>query len=206
MSTPPDHETIGELCAYHPLALPLMRAAGIELDDPARPIDLACHAKGLDPATIRDAVRSAEERLTAPWRGQPVAEVIDHIVRRYHRPLVRALSELVADLAPEPAPAWAYLRSTLDELRIDMEEHLTMEEHVLFPWLRAPAHPVTTPIRAMQLEHGDTIRLLASLMIPGEPPALAARVIAIESWLCEHLHLESNELIPRVLHAETARG
>lgn len=203
MSTDP--ETIGDFCSYHPLALPLLRRAGVVLD-PARSLDAACLAGSVDPVALRAEVHAAEERLTSPWRGHPVVEVIDHILRSYHRPLLRELSDVVAQLANERTHAWTELRRALDDLRTDMAEHLTIEEHVLFPWLCTPASTATAPIRAMQLEHADTIRLLLSLEIPAQPEALAARVVAIESWLCEHLHLESNELVPRALETETTRG
>lgn len=196
MSTLSD-QTISELCSYHPLALPVLRRTGVALA-PAASLDETCRTAGIEPDAVRAAVRDAEERLTAPWRDLPVGEVIDHIVRSYHRPLLRALADIVDALASAPA-AWSEVRRALEELGVDMEQHLAMEEHVLFPWLRAPASTPGAPIRAMQLEHADTIRFLLSLSIPAAPGALRARVLAVESWLCEHLHFEGNELIPRAL-------
>ncbi len=214
MPSSQDEETIEAFCTYHPLAVPVLRRLGLLVAGPSSSLDASCRERALETSTVRAAVTLAEEALTAGWRDRPVSELLDHITRTYHRPFAHELAEveasLVAATAATPAGAWAELEGALVELRSDLELHMTMEEHVLFPWLRDPASTSTAPIRAMQLEHADTIHLLLTLPIPVsfEPrtSALAARLCGLERWLCEHLHFESNELIPRALHAEVSRG
>lgn len=67
----------------------------------------------------------------------------------------------------------------------------------------------SAPIRAMELERADTIHLLLAFPLPASPAPpvaeLALRLLDLERWLCEHLHFESNELIPRALQVEISR-
>lgn len=214
MSSTQDAETIEAFCTYHPLAIPVLRGLGLPLSTPASSLERSCRDGALEVTAVRAAVAAAEQLLTASWRGRPISELLDHILRTYHRPFARELGELEAALATAKASTdpsgWTELTRNVAELRADMELHMEMEEHVLFPWLRGHANTATAPIRAMQLEHADTIHLLLALQLPAISSPLVADVVsrlgALERWLCEHLHFESNELIPRALQVEVSRG
>jgi regulator of cell morphogenesis and NO signaling len=93
-----------------------------------------------------------------------------------------------------------------------MEQHMAKEERVLFPWLRGRADTAAARC-AMQLEHSDTIhwlraihatlrRCLAVATGGTQEQVAASRIDHVERWLCEHIHLESNELFPRALEIE----
>ncbi|MBL0216182.1 MAG: hemerythrin domain-containing protein [Myxococcales bacterium] len=213
MSSTQDAETIEAFCTYHPLAIPVLRGLGLALSPLTCSLEACCLDGARDIAVVRAAVTAAEEALAGSWRGRPIAELLDHILRTYHRPFGRELAELEVALATArpsaEGAAWKQLVGEIANLRADMELHMEMEEHVLFPWLRDPASTATAPIRAMQLEHADTIHLLLSLEPPAASSPSAAEVVsrlrALESWLCEHLHFESNELIPRALQVEASR-
>ncbi len=214
MPTSPDVETIEAFCTHHPLAVPVLRRLGLVAAGPACSLETACDERGIDISMVRSTVTDVEDQVTAAWRLRPVPELLDHILCTYHRPFAHEHADveasLAAAIADSPAHPWAELERTLAELRTDLELHMTMEEHVLFPWLRDPASSATAPIRAMELEHADTIHLLLSLPIPRSPDpaiaALASRMCEFERWLCEHLHFESNELVPRALHIPPSRG
>ncbi len=215
-------ELVGALCTRRPLAVSLLHRHGIGTD-PTRSLDAACGERGLEPADLLRELAYEEDQLAGPWRTRPVAELLDHIVRTYHRPFDAELATAAAAIAAARPPAgdprqpmWAELDRQLGELRADMEQHMTKEERVLFPWLRGRAETAGAPIRAMQLEHADTIQLLHAIHAAagrwtaagphGAPPhALVAQLAHVESWLCDHIHLESNELFPRALETESPR-
>jgi iron-sulfur cluster repair protein YtfE (RIC family) len=214
MPSSQDAETIEAFCTYHPLAIPVLRPLDLLVGAPTRSLDERCREHALDAQAVRRTVTGEEETLTAGWRGRPVSELLDHILRTYHRPFARELAAVEASLAVASAAThadrWVELGQALGDLRSDMELHMTMEEHVLFPWLRDPASTASAPIRAMELEHADTINLLLALPLPvsqePETAALVKRLCDLERWLCEHLHFESNELIPRALQLPISRG
>jgi iron-sulfur cluster repair protein YtfE (RIC family) len=67
----------------------------------------------------------------------------------------------------------------------------------------------------MQLEHADTVLLLHAVHVAmvrclassSEPAARDAveRIVHVERTLCEHMHLENNELFARALEASASR-
>ena len=199
---------VGELCRQRPLALVILRRRGI---DPSQPAEASVLAG------VLDEVRAAEARLAAPWRDRPVTELLDHVLRSYHRPFAAMVDETRAALAAAGAmrevAGGTELERQLAELGADMAQHMDKEERVLFPWLRGRADTAAAAIRAMQLEHSDTLGLLLAVQVTsaralersGGPLAAAAaqRLEELERSLCEHIHLENNELFPRALEAST---
>lgn len=207
-------EVVKTLCARRPLAVGVLRAHRI---DPSSCLTIAacCEERGLNMVEVFSELRAREDLLASAWRTRAIPELVDHVVRTFHRPLTAKLGELTAMLEAarptgEPAlAAWKELCAQLVELRSELEQHMVKEEQVLFPWLRSRAATAASPIRAMQLEHSDAISLLLAMHITAESwhravPVLAVRATIakldeIERWLCEHIHLESNELFPRAL-------
>jgi regulator of cell morphogenesis and NO signaling len=211
-----DTEALNQLCARRPLAVRVMRKRGL---DPGsrRTLGACCQEAGLDPSVVLGELGAAEDAVAGDWRRRPIPELLDHVMRTYHRPFAGELDAVAALLErarPDDEPGgvvWSELRRQLDELRSDLEQHMTKEEQVLFPWLRGRAETAAAPIRAMQLEHGDTIQLLldvhasaARWQVSATGDAargVAARLDELENWLCEHLHVENNELFRRALEA-----
>lgn len=208
---------VGALCSQRPLGLPVLRRLGIDVTDPHAMLATCCRARGLSVDEVTAAIHGAEAELAERWQRRPVAELLDHVLRTYHRPFARELIGLLAAIEaacaaarPEAAPAWTALAAQLVELREAMEQHMEMEERMLFPWLRGRAGTAAAPIRAMQLEHADTIELLIAIAVAaasceGASAEITARLVEVERWLCEHIHLESNELFPRALQAAATR-
>ena len=160
-------ELVGDLCSHRPLALRVLDRHGIGPADHARSLEACCQQRGIDVATLVAELTAEEEQLAAPWRLRPLPELLDHIVRTYHRPFAAELDEAAAAItfatpsSGDPAhAAWVALQHELAELRADMEQHMAKEEAVLFPWIRSPrARTAAAPIRAMQLEHARHDRL-----------------------------------------------
>lgn len=207
-------ELVKTLCARRPLAVGVLRAHRI---DPSSSLTIAacCEERGLTMAAVFIELRAREDLLASAWRTRAIPELVDHVVRTFHRPLTAKLGELTAVLEAarpigEPAlAAWQELCAQLVELRSELEQHMMKEEQVLFPWLRSRAATAASPIRAMQLEHSDAMSLLLAMHVAAETwqhtvsdsaaRATIAKLDEIESWLCEHIHFESNELFPRAL-------
>lgn len=205
---------VGTVCARRPLAVGILQRYGI---DPRAPRSLAacCQDHGLAVASVVAEIDAAEDAFAGPWRMRSIIELLDHVLRTYHRPFAAefdAVAVTLEDVRPSTEPAltaWSELRRRFDELRLDLEHHMDKEEQVLFPWLRGRAETAAVPIRAMQLEHTDTIQLLLgvhaaaawwlSMTSGARERAATASLERLARWLCEHLHLENNELFRRAL-------
>lgn len=155
-------------------------------------------------------------RTVLVLQSRTSADVIDHVITRYHERLRRDLPALIetarkvervhagnpdvpAGLADELADFWT-----------DMQDHLDKEELVLFPMLRAGAHgaQVYMPLRVMEHEHHEhalrlkRIReLTGDLQLPSTAcatwTALYKGLEVLEADLIEHMHVENNVLFPR---------
>lgn len=207
-------EVVQKLCARRPLAVGVLRAHSI---DPSSSLTVAacCEERGLNLTAVLSELRACEDELAGAWRTRALPELVDHVVRTFHRPFAARLGELTAMLeaarpTEEPAlAAWGELCEQLAQLKLELEEHMLKEEQVLFPWLRSRAATAASPIRAMQLEHTDSISRLLAMHSAAErwhraaadpsAPATIVKLDEIERWVCEHLHFESNELFRRAL-------
>jgi regulator of cell morphogenesis and NO signaling len=104
----------------------------------------ACREKGIDPQqVVRELDRAAAPGTEAGrWKDQPLGELVDFILARYHAPLrgdVRTLIEFAAKVeqvhaekASCPRGLTAHLTHVLEEL----ETHLRKEEQIVFPAIR----------------------------------------------------------------------
>lgn len=195
------------------MAIPILRDCGL---DPTAATDLAdaCRARGLDPASVLDRIGAAEDAVADGWPARTIHALIDHIRLTYHRSFdhdVRAAEAAIDDASRAEAPAagspWRALRDHLEELRTLVTEHMIKEEQVLFPWISTRGHTAGGPIRAMQLDHIDTIGLLLAVRAACAActgpwlAAIAAPIDALERQLCEHIFLEDGVLFRRALES-----
>jgi regulator of cell morphogenesis and NO signaling len=159
----------------------------------------------------------ATESAEARWLGRPLADLVAHILQRYHAPLPAELSRLL-ELSERVVARHggkdgrlAGVATCLRRLSEELLQHMHKEEIVLFPWiLSGRGRTAGGPIAVMQLEHEETGSLLSELgRLTDEFTAPAQ---ACSSWraLCtglgelaadlrEHMALESNVLFPGVL-------
>lgn len=185
-----------------------------------RSLATACEAAGLDLEQVVDALKEAAKRGSdsVDWREGSVEDLVEHILERYHRPLLEHIdSVLVAAEKVErvhaakkscPRGLAAHLRS----IRQDMQSHLAKEEQVLFPALLAGRRggmlsgPVTVMMREHD-DHGDNLKRMRTLTNGFTPPEEACatwrtmyeELSRLEADLMAHIHLENHVLFPRAI-------
>jgi len=191
------------------------------------PLDEACRRKDLDaPALIAEldeALLGAE--ATTDWAEASLTDLVAHIRRRFHRPLVVELPRLAAMLDKVVSRHGARLPETLlplqqtfAALQAELLEHMAKEDAVLFPAIVAlESEPesvrpgwgwIDQPIEVMEAEHADAgaaLERIASLTHGYVPPADACPTFRglyhgleeLEREMHLHVHLENHILFPR---------
>jgi regulator of cell morphogenesis and NO signaling len=150
-----------------------------------------------------------------PEAPTDTAALIDHIRTRYHDrhradlerllPLARKVEDVHFGDPDLPDG----LAVHLEQMAAEMEDHMTKEEHVLFPMMAMGGHPmIVHPIAMMRAEHeahGDNAAALAAMTGQFTPPegacgswrALYAGLAQFAADLAHHMHLENDILFPR---------
>lgn len=187
----------------------------------ARPFAEACAVRGLAPdAVLAEIAAEAPEPDEVGWTTAPLADLIAHILVRFHEPLreelprLEALARKVARVHGDRHPELVLVRDAFLALAGDLVPHLDKEEQILFPWvLGGRGETASEPIRALEDEHLEAGALLAELRalsggydLPadacGSWRALWEGLEALETDLHAHIHLENNVLHPRALRGE----
>jgi regulator of cell morphogenesis and NO signaling len=213
--------TLADLAVTEPAAARVFYRHGLDFCcGGRRPLADACTAKGLDAGAVLADI-AAESRAVpadAPrWDRRPLADLVDHIVVRYHATLRRALPELLAfatkvELRHADKPACPHgLAATLRAMVGEVEDHLAKEEQILFPMIvKGQGRYADGPVQVMEHEHdthGRTLEKLRALTNDYQPPAgacitwqaLYLGLREVDQELMEHIHLENNILFPRAL-------
>lgn len=215
---------IADLARERPATIRVFQRHGLDFCcGGKRPLAEACAEKGLDYATV---ARELEGALAGPrgtdetaWSGRPTAELVGHILARYHAGLREELARLeaMAERARErhgaEHPELVRIASLTAKLRRAMVEHLALEEREIFPALMADrADTVAAALRAATSEHDEVGTLLAGLreasgdFVPPEWACntwrgLYAGLEQLERDTHVHVHLENNVLFPQVAEA-----
>lgn len=146
---------------------------------------------------------------------QETDALIDHILTRYHEkhrkdlaallPLALRVEQVHADDPDAPKGVAQAIRALAQE----MEDHMTKEEMILFPAMRAGGGPgIEHPIAVMRADHDDHARNIVLIRhLTGEltPPdhacgswrALYGGLAALLDDLAAHVALENDVLFPR---------
>ncbi len=195
---------IADLAAEHPSTTRVFESHGIDYCcGGRRPLAEACAERGLSFEALRSELQAAiagaprDERV---FTNVALAELVEHIVTRYHVWLRRELPRLsglmskVVDAHAERHPELRYTAATLRELADDLEPHMLKEERVLFPFIvrleaavalgGAPEEScfgsLANPIGVMESEH-DAVRALL-VRLRDETQAFNAPADACNSW------------------------
>lgn len=146
---------------------------------------------------------------------QETGPLIDYILARYHEvhradlaslvPLAERVEQVHADDPDAPEG----LANALRTLAQEMEEHMTKEEMILFPAMRAGGgagmeHPIAV-MRADHDDHAQTIALIRELANDLTPPdhacgswrSLYGGTTRLLEDLADHIALENDLLFPR---------
>lgn len=215
---------VGEIAAHHPLATRVFArhsidfccGGGISLAD-------ACARRRLDAtgvlAEIEREIASPAAAAPSRWNEAPLAELVAHIVGRYHDPLREELPRLESMTRKvfrvhgdkDPQRLAALLESFL-RLQRELDEHLREEEESLFPALLRVAAGQRAEVASFIDDHsrvGQELRRIRDLTDGFRVPdgacntwtALWHGLAALERDLHEHIHLENNVLFPRAAAA-----
>ena len=165
------------------------------------------------------------QRITDP---ATMGELID-LIEETHHTFTRSEMSRIAGMMEDPSFAelshFEDIRQCFGALRADLEQHMSKEEFILFPYITAlEADPssqpdscfgsLAHPIRAMRFEHIAMVGMLENLRELTEqyrPAAecdpqiflIFAALAALDADLVEHMHWEDHVLFPRALQLES---
>lgn len=231
-----DHAaTLGDLVLDQPAAATLFERLGLDYCcGGRRTLEQACGQRGLDANTVGvllDALRDEPARPALDHHDvarSSITELCDHIVARHHEPLRKELghiSELLATTVRvhgRRRPGLLDLQRLFAATRSELEIHLRLEEHTLFPACRtldqhADASAFDEGLLALlEDDHattGDALYALRELSggydteqaLCGTHRALLQSLSALELDLHQHVHEENHVLFPRVRDRLAAR-
>jgi regulator of cell morphogenesis and NO signaling len=213
--------TLAEIAVGLPGATALFRTAKLDYCCGGRTtLRNAAASKSLDlDRLVSDLERLAERRAPAAPPLDTNA-LIETIVTRYHRVHSQELPELIrlakrVEAVHKDHPSVpAGLASSLERVLGELTMHMQKEELILFPAMRKGGRPsIRHPIAAMMAEHDDHGAHLQALKVLTDdmraPEGACATWRALYSGLgkfaedlVEHIHLESNVLLPRFAVSE----
>lgn len=215
-----EQQAIGQIAVDLPGATAVFRRLKLDFCCGGQvPLAQACASKGLDTAAVLAELAGLQRDDQAPDAQDPAA-LIDHILTRYHAVHREQLPELIrmarrVEAVHRDHPAVPVgLAALLENMEVELLEHMEKEEQVLFPAIESGAAGLSSPIGTMRDEHtghGALLDQLAALTQDHTPPpgacntwrALFAGTAQLTDDLISHIHLENNVLFPRF---ETAGG
>jgi len=215
-------QSLGELALSIPRASALFRQYDMDYCCGGKQtLARAAQRKALNVEEIEAALtKLAEQPVEKEWRVAPLAEIIDHIIVRYHDRHREQLPELIlqatkvervhADKPNVPHGLAKYLTMLHEELT----NHMMKEERILFPMIRqGQGSHAAGPVSVMESEHdeaGELLEVIKHTTHNVTPPqeacttwkAMYNGINELIDDLMEHISLENNVLFPRALAGE----
>lgn len=215
-------KSVGQIARQLPGSTALFNQFGLDFCCGGKePLGQAIAARGLDAAPIVSALEALAARGSdqRDWSRASEAELIDHLLVRYHQVHREQLTELVRLASrveqvhgdrPECPNGLAHHLMTMAH---ELDAHMQKEEQILFPMLKAGKREMATgPIHVMRHEHdehGQALQRLYELTDNITLPkgacntwrALFAGLQAFVDDLQQHIHLENNILFEAPLAA-----
>ena len=193
-------QPLGELALSIPRASALFRKYDMDYCCGGKQtLARAAARKELDVDVIEaELAKLAEQPIEKDWRSAPLAEIIDHIIVRYH------------DRHRVPKGLTKYLTMLHEEL----SSHMMKEEQILFPMIKqGMGSQAMGPISVMESEHdeaGELLEVIKHTTNNVTPPpeacttwkAMYNGINELIDDLMEHISLENNVLFPRALAGE----
>ncbi len=219
---------VADIATAHPAAIKVFQRHRIDFCCGGK-IALAdlCAQRQLDVAAMVDELEAALVTIQSDtdWTSAPLADLVAHIQRRFHRPLeielprLRAMvDKVVSRHGDRLAQTLLPLQETFARLQSGLMEHMAKEDTVLFPAIvaleaggvvaAAALHAIDQPIAVLEAEHAAAAAALARLSdLTGGyiPPADACPTFRglyyglaeLEREMHVHVHLENHVLFPR---------
>ncbi|BBF07255.1 iron-sulfur cluster repair protein YtfE [Haemophilus influenzae] len=185
-------------------------------------LEVAAQQKNLNLAEIEkrltDLQQSKAENNDKDWTSASYAEMIDHIITRFHNrhreqlPELITLAEKVENVHSDRDDCPIGVAAQLEKIYAELSQHLMKEEQILFPMIKMGNYAMASmPIRVMEMEHdeaGQDVEVIKSLTnnctLPADAcfswKALYSGINEFIDDLMHHIHLENNILFPRVLN------
>lgn len=185
-------------------------------------LEVAAQQKNLNLAEIEkrltDLQQSKAENNDKDWTSTSYAEMIDHIITRFHNrhreqlPELITLAEKVENVHSDRDDCPIGVAAQLEKIYAELSQHLMKEEQILFPMIKMGNYAMASmPIRVMEMEHdeaGQDVEVIKSLTnnctLPADAcfswKALYSGINEFIDDLMHHIHLENNILFPRVLN------
>jgi regulator of cell morphogenesis and NO signaling len=232
-------QTVREIALQQPTAIRVFEQFGIDYCCGGRkPLAEACAAAMLEIDAVIAALEAAEtkpETKVESWADRSLESLISHIESTHHVYVKRELPRL-AQLAQKVVGRHGstkqevpLIAAALEQLSLDLIQHLEKEEIILFPYVvgleqsvsKGTAKPhgcfgtVASPIAMMTQEHdiaGSLLAEIRSLSGNFTTPQDACPTFhafydglrEFEQDLHQHIHLENNILFPRAIALEQA--
>lgn len=228
-------KTVREIALEQPASIRVFERFGIDYCCGGRkPIEEACSTKGIAVDQVLAALEAAVSGKEAPandWTTRSLTELSEHIVVAHHEycrrelPRLKALAARVVQRHGDSHKELVAIQSRLEELDVELTQHLMKEEMILFPAIVALEQKglghvqfsrLDGPISVMMREHDAAGILLAEMRDlsagftppPGACPTYHAYYQGLrefEADLHQHIHLENNALFPRSLQMAAQR-
>ncbi len=194
-------------------------------------LDFCCHGRislaevcgnkhlALDALIAELELETAKSVDFTRWDERPLADLIAHLLERFHAPhraelpRLLAMARKVERVHSDKPSCPTGLAAELERIGEELEAHMEKEEQVLFPLiLSGRGRFASMAIQVMEEEHVDHGRNLERLreMTHGYTPpaeacgtwrALYLGLAELELALMQHIHLENNVLFPRALRS-----
>ncbi|MGI9133875.1 MAG: iron-sulfur cluster repair protein YtfE [Rhodoferax sp.] len=179
--------------------------------------------KGLDLRAVVADLAALQRSDEVPALGQP-ADMIEHILRRYHAvhraqlPELLRMARRVEAVHREHPAVPVGLADLLEKMEQELLSHMEKEEQILFPMmLEEKQTMVRHPIQMMRhehIDHGATLERLSALTHDATPPegacntwrALYAGIAQLHDDLINHIHMENNMLFVQFEAASDGAG
>lgn len=220
-------QSLGSLARSIPGATALFDASGLDFCCAGnKTLRNAAAERGVDAAALAaklDAMRGTPAQ-GRDWRAAPAAELIEHILERYHArhreqlPELIRLARRVEQVHGARPDCPVGLADHLEAMQQELESHMMKEEQILFPMLARGMRPQAEgPISVMRFEHeqhGEALEGLSALTDGIVPPsgacntwrALYLGLATLRDDLVAHIHLENNILFDESAAAEVSHA
>ena len=195
----------------------------------------ACERAGAGVDSLLEELRQTQPNHSPifDFKSWPMDLLVDYILKFHHRniryqgPQILQLLDKVCEVHGEKHPELHEIRGLFQESWIDLNNHLTKEEMVLFPYIYdlfdavtqhrpVPAFhcgSVSSPISVMMHEHdaeGERFRRISLLaqgyLVPDDAcdtyRLLFEMLETFEKNLHHHIHLENNIVFPMAIELQ----
>ena len=215
-------QSVAQVVLEHPVCARVFRRHRIDFCcHGEQSVSAAAHARKLDITVLMDELEAAIQTRTAHAERDPrtltTPQLITHIVTTHHAylrenlPLIQTLAAKVSRVHGDHDLKLRVLAAVVEELAETLLPHLEEEEQRLFVALSALPNDqaaLESQLQAMQEDHLAVGTLLSQLRDAADEFSLPEwacnsyrvlfrELVALESDITTHIHLENHVLAPR---------